>query len=109
MSDVIAEKSGTNEWGILIGQTRLALSTLRADDMEELGARAECMLSATFGHDAIRQRMPRPHENDLIEVTRERRLLEELLVATERNLNVLRRTGGDCRARVGEASSRWER
>lgn len=109
MSDVMESKAGVNEWVVLIGDTRLALSKLYAEDIEELGARAECMLSATFAHDSIRQRIARPRDNQLLNLTREHRLLHELLVATESNIRVLRRTCGNCRATVGEAGSRWER
>ncbi len=109
MSDAMTEKTGMNEWVVLIGDTRLALSTLHAEQIEEVRARAEWMLSATFGHDAIRQRMAPPWETQLLELTREHRLLHQLLVATKRNLDVLRRTRGDFRATVGEVNSRWER
>jgi hypothetical protein len=109
MSDVMECKARVNEWVVLIGDTRLALSRLYAEDIEELRARAECMLSATFSHDSIRQNMALPRGSQLLDATREHRLLHELLAATKDNIRVLRRTPGNFRATVGEASSRWER
>ena len=109
MSDAVADKAGVNEWVVLIGDTRHALSRLYAEDIEELRARAECMLSATLGHDSIRQRMARPRDNQLLDLTREHHLLHELLVATESNISVLHRIRGNFRVSAGKVSSRWER
>lgn len=109
MSDAMAGKAGVNEWVVLIGDTRLALSKLYAKDIEELLARAECMLPATFSQDSIRHSMALPRGSRLLDATREHRLLHELLAATKENLRVLLQTHGNFRATVGEASSRWER
>lgn len=111
MKDALADKSSPNQWGELLNETRLSLATLRAEDLTELAARAECMLSATIGDDSIRQRLPWPHGQELLELSRECRLLSNLLAATTRNLEVLRRIPGrglDC-TRAGEANSRWVR
>ena len=109
MPDAIAARSGANEWGALIEETRLALSTLRAQDLDELTARAHCMLAATVGQDSIRQRMPWPRQRELLEMTRQRRLLSDLLIATGKNLDVLRRMRGHDCVRPGEANARWVR
>jgi hypothetical protein len=110
MSDVIA-RSGTNEWSMLLAETRHALETLSAEDLEELAARAECMLAATLGLDTVRQYLPRPQGTDLIAMTQQQRLLGDLLRATDQNLAVLHRLhnrAGD-RHRAGEVNSRWVR
>jgi hypothetical protein len=111
MSDAVAIKSAANGWSALLEETRLALSTLCTEDLEELAARADCMLSATLGDDPVRQRIPRPHGRELLELTKEYGLLSDLLVATDVNLKVLRRMRGhkSGHARVGEATSRWVR
>ena len=109
MSDAIATKSAANEWSRLLQETRLALTTLRAQDLDDLTARAESMSVATVGQDSIRQRIPNPGPRELLGVTREHRLLSDLLVATDRNLNVLRRLRGYSRTPAGEANSRWVR
>jgi hypothetical protein len=49
MSDTKPKQSGKNEWSLLLAEARQALSTLRADDLAELAARADCMLAATLG------------------------------------------------------------
>lgn len=109
MSDAATKKSGA--WGVLLDETRLALSSLCAEDLDELAARAECMLSATVGEDPVRQRMSWPRGPELLELTRECGLLSALLVATDANLKVLRgirgHESGPTRAR--ETNSRWVR
>ncbi len=111
MSDDVIERAGRNGWGELLAQTRQALATLRAEDLEELAARADCMLSATVGHDWIRQRIPIPQEQELLDLTRQNRLLGDLLHATDRNLAVLRQQRGDKyeRSLAGKVNSRWAR
>jgi hypothetical protein len=109
MLDRVCERAGAGDWNELLEQTRRALATLRAEDLEELAARADCMLSATVGDEWIRQRIPRPRTQELVDLTRQHRLLGDLLLATDRNLTVLRRL----RERADEQSSRmrprWER
>jgi hypothetical protein len=111
MSETMPQQSGKNEWSLLLAEARQALSTLRADELTELAARADCMLEATLGIDSIRQRMPTPQGQHLEELTREHRRLGDLLAATHRNLKVLRgvRTDGRGCARTGEEDSRWVR
>jgi hypothetical protein len=67
------------------------------------------MLSATVGNDWIRQHIPRPQAQELVDLTRQHRLLGDLLLATDRNLAVLRRLSGDGDERTGRMRSRWER
>lgn len=111
MSNGETERAGAGDWSGLLAQTRQALATLRAEDLEELAARADCMLSATVGDDLIRQRIPRPQAQELLDLTRQNRLLGDLLLATDRNLAVLRRLrGDDCgRTGPGKVRSRWAR
>jgi hypothetical protein len=110
MSDGVAERAEAGDWGGLLAQTRRALATLRAEDLEELAARADCMLSATVGPDWIRQ-VPRPEAQELLGLTRQNRLLGDLLNATGKNLAVLRRLrGAECGVTgAGKAESRWVR
>jgi hypothetical protein len=109
MSDGGRETIGAGDWNGLLEQTRHALATLRAGELEELAARADCMLSATVGADWIRQRIPRPQAQELAALTRQRRLLGDLLLATDRNLAVLRRLRGGADEGAGRMRSRWER
>ena len=111
MSDGVRERAGAGDWNGLLEQTRQALATLRAEDLEELAARANCMLSATVGDDWIRQHIPRPQGQELFDLTREHRLLGDLLLATARNLAVLRRLRGDAVEPIegGRMRPRWER
>lgn len=107
----MAERSGMNEWSALLEETRQALATLRAEDLEELAARAECMLSATLGDDWIRQRIPAPRRQELLDVTRQHRLLADLLRASGSSLAVLRGNQIDScdRGRFRERGPRWVR
>jgi hypothetical protein len=111
MSDGVSERAEAGDWSGLLAQTRQALATLRAEDLEELAARADCMLSATVGDDWIRQRIAKPQAQELLDLRRQNRLLGDLLVATDRNLAVLRRLrGSDCEGTgAGKAELRWVR
>jgi hypothetical protein len=111
MANGACEKDRGGDWNGLLEQTREALATLRAEDLEELAARADCMLSATVGNDWIRQRIPSPQAQELADLTRQQRLLGKLLLATDRNLAVLRRMRGEAgeRTGAGRARSPWER
>jgi hypothetical protein len=111
MPDGVSERGEGGDWGGLLVQTRQALATLRAADLEELAARADCMLRATVGQEGIRQRIPRPQAQELHNLTRQHRLLGDLLLATDRNLAVLRRLCGDKgdRTRAGKVNPRWVR
>lgn len=111
MKVALAEKPRPNEWSELLDETRLSLATLSAEHLKELVARAECMLCATVDDDLIRQRMPWPRGQELLELSRGSRMLSDLLAATERNLEVLRRISRHRPGRTlaGEANSRWAR
>jgi hypothetical protein len=111
MLDTKPRQSGKNEWSLLLAEARQALSMLRADELTDLAARADCMLAATLGMDSIRQRMPPPQGHELEELSREHRRLGDLLAATHRNLKVLRGVRVDVRGstRVEEEGSRWVR
>jgi hypothetical protein len=100
MSEAMTARSGTDPWTVLLDEVRRALAHLRAEDLEELSARAECMLHATVAEDPVRQRMPRPELCETNDLGRQHRLLGALLHATDANLKVLKRT-------VGEVNSPW--
>ena len=78
----------------LLAETRAALANLRADDLEDLAARAEAILSTSSPS------VPNPA------ALREHRLLGDLLDATGENLRVLRRLRNLAST---EGSSRWAR
>jgi hypothetical protein len=106
-----ANTSALDPWTDLLRQARSALASLRAEDLEDLAGRAECMLEATIGDGVIRQRMRGPQQEPLAGLARERGLLRSLLVETDRNLKVLQRVRPDGRTgvRSGEVDSRWVR
>jgi hypothetical protein len=99
MANAVMDRSG-DQWKTLLDETRQALANLRADELEELAARAECMLAATLGTEPVRQRMSRPHARDIAHVGKQQRLLGDLLLATGSNLKVLDVTRN-------ERGSRW--
>jgi hypothetical protein len=110
MSDAVVANAGASQWSILLEEARHALANLCADDLEELAARAECMLAATVSFESIRQRMPRPQQQELAGVSREHRLLGNFLSATSGNLKVLRAARRSPRYPSGEeVDSRWVR
>ena len=108
MSECMAETVGTDTWSGLLEETRQALSMLRVEDLEELSTRAERMFDAAAGLESRRQRrVLRGAER--AKVAREHRLLGDLLRATDKNLQVLRRLEGRLhgRTRAGEGNERW--
>jgi hypothetical protein len=111
MRDSVANTPALDPWTELLRQARHALSSLGAEDLEDLAGRAECMLEATVGDGAVRQRMAGPRKEAMAGLAQERRLLRGLLVETDRNLKVLQRIrqDGHTGARSGEVNSRWVR
>jgi hypothetical protein len=111
MLNSVANTSALDPWSDLLRQARSALSSLRAEDLEDLAGRAECMLEATVGEGVVRQRMRGPQKEAMLGLARERGLMRNLLVETDRNLKVLQRLRQDGRAggRNGEVDSRWVR
>jgi hypothetical protein len=109
MADATAGPVGTDEWAGLLQQTRRALSTLCAADLEELAIRAERMSAPSAGFSS------RPPEyaqtSDLRILSAERRLLGSLLLATRRNLDVLQRprANADSPGWTREVNRRWAR
>lgn len=103
------EMAGTDAWRGLLEETRLALATLRADDLEALAVRAQAMFEAAS------ERGPLVNGVERAKVARQHRLLGDLLQATESNLEVLRRLSGGAsdrmrgRTRAGEVDRRWVR
>ena len=101
------EMAETGSWSGLIEETRHALATLRADDLEALAARAQAMSEAAGG------RGPVLHGVERAKAARQHRLLGDLLQATEGNLEVLRRLCGVAsdrmrgRMRAGGVEQRW--
>ncbi|HEV2618595.1 MAG TPA: hypothetical protein VGU23_01500 [Acidobacteriaceae bacterium] len=106
-----ANMSAFDPWTALLQQTRDALSLLRAEDLEDLAGRAECMLEATIGDSTVRQRMRGPQKERMGALAKERGLLQSLLGETDRNLKVVRhmRQDGRTSRRSGEVDSRWVR
>ncbi len=100
MADRMTARTDTNPWIRLLEETHLALAHLRSEDLEELCVRAECMLHATAGEALVRQPLPAPDEGGGRDVSREQRLLGDLLLATRTNLEILQRTSG-------QAGLRW--
>jgi hypothetical protein len=96
-----------HEWAGLLQQTRQALSTLCAADLEELAIRAERMSSAGFSLRPPGHSQP----SDLRSLCAEHRLLGSLLLATRRNLNVLQRPRCNAASpdRANEVNRRWAR
>jgi hypothetical protein len=104
----MAQNPDVTEWSGLLESTRLALSTLRLEDLEKLAARAERILETTAvpGPSAKLSLTPSQRRK----VLDQQHLLESLLVATDRNLAVLRRLrGASALSRVSGLDSRWVR
>jgi hypothetical protein len=111
MSEGVAEMARTDSWSGLLEETRQALSKLRAEDLEELAARAQAMFAANIERESSGQVRSTPTSEELVEVDREHRLLGDLLLATEKNLAVMRRLQGRLSDRTydGEVNRRWVR
>jgi hypothetical protein len=105
---MMAQRAKRTEWCGLLAETRLALSTLRLEDLEKLAARAEEMLEATAGNVAGPPRDLDLSRGERSSVAKEHHLLGSLLAATSRNLEVLQRLRGTPDSR-GEMDSRWVR
>jgi hypothetical protein len=90
----------------LLAQTRAALAHLRAEELEELAAKAEAMLASwesSGDSSGISPRCGAPElESRSAAIGREHRLLGDLLAATGENLRVLRHSRAP-----REGSSRW--
>ena len=111
MRNFVANPAVVDPWTELLRQARTSLSALRGEELEELAGRAECMLEATIGDGAVRQRMPGPQRELMTGMAREHGLLRSLLLETDQNLRVLRglRQDGPRSVRSGEVDSRWVR
>lgn len=107
MSEYMAETTGKESWSGLLEETRQALATLRAEDLEELSARAARMYDAATGLEP--RRRPGIRGAERAKVAKEHRLLGDLLLATDNNLQVLRRLDGRLheRVRAGGGNERW--
>ena len=109
MSDGASGMDGARSWSGLLAETRQALSTLRVEELEELSIRAKKMFDLAAG--------PMPKQggvlsgSELGKTMREHRLLGDLLLATDENLQVLRRL--QCRLHTrrdaDEGNARWAR
>jgi hypothetical protein len=104
--DDVARRSGKGTWEELLTAASEALATLRAQDLEELTVRAEHML-----RDATPENLSALRRAGVANLKSEHRLLGDLLLATDRNLQVLRRVcarkSGSTAA--GEAHRTWAR
>jgi hypothetical protein len=126
MLEGVAEMARTDAWSGLLEETRRALSTLRAEDLEELARRAQTMFQQAEEKQARQQGPPlsspgiSPPGNstsgvsprgispdEWAKLSAEHRLLGDLLQATEKNLRVLRRLRD--RSRSGEGNTPWVR
>jgi hypothetical protein len=109
MSEYMAETAGTDSWSGLLEETRQALATLRAEDLAELAARAVRMYDGAAGSEPRRRQRPGIRGAERAKVAREHRLLGDLLLATDKNLQVLRRLDGRLheRVRAGGGNERW--
>ena len=108
----MAETAGTKDWSALLAETRQALANLRAEDLEELAARAQSMFDAAAASEPAQRRgTPGLAADTRAQLVQEHRLLGDLLAATDRNLEVLRRLRGRLRdpAHAGEVHSQWVR
>jgi hypothetical protein len=101
----------SDSWSGLLEETRQALSRLRAEDLQELAARAQAMFAANLERESAGQAQAKPSAEELVEVAREHRLLGDLLLATEKNLAIMRRLQGRLSDRTydGEVNRRWAR
>jgi hypothetical protein len=116
MLEGVAEMARTDAWSGLLEETRRALSTLRAEDLEELARRAQTMFQEAEGQQSRQQGPPLTppgisprglSADEWTKLSAEHRLLGDLLQATEKNLRVLRRLRD--RARSGEGNTPWVR
>jgi hypothetical protein len=85
------DNSGAREWCGLLQETRRALSTLRAEDLEELAARAERIFEMNPCLEPTKRAGSEVLRSDMASLTRERHLLGDLMLATHRNRRVLQR------------------
>jgi hypothetical protein len=104
--DDVTRRSGTDVWEELLTAAREALATLRTQDLEELAVCAENML-----RDAAQEGLPALRGAEIASLRSEHGLLGDLLVATDGNLQVLRRV---CARKsgspaAGEAHRPWAR
>jgi hypothetical protein len=102
MLDGTGERAGTGAWYELLAATQLALTHLRADELEELASLAEQMLRTTQTGEST----PGSREQAAL-LTARQRLLGDLLAATDSNAQVLRRLHE--RGSIGEGNARWLR
>jgi hypothetical protein len=106
----MAQNPEATEWSGLLEATRLALSTLHLEDLEKLAARADQMLNAAAVRDSVTPAGPGLDQGERRKVLQEHRLLGNLLAATDRNLDILRRLhGGPDQSSSGRLDSRWVR
>jgi hypothetical protein len=102
----MAQNIEVTEWSGLLEATRLALTTLRLDDLERLAALAEKMLEVSAIPGSAPSAALKLGHGERRKVLDEHRLLGRLLAATDRNLDVFRRLHGS----LGQGlDSRWAR
>lgn len=111
MSDGVVEMDGTDSWSGLLEETRQALSMLRVEDLGELSTRAQKMFDAAAVIGTRGQRGSGLGGAGMEKMKQEHRLLGDLLLATDKNLQVLRRLQCRLHSRVdaGEGNVRWVR
>jgi hypothetical protein len=109
MSEGIAGKAEAYRWETLLEQARAALSSLRADELDQLALRAESMAVRTRASGPELQPDQQLYRADAANLAEAHRMLGDLLLATSKNLEVLRRLrrrrSHACDPR--EVNSRW--
>jgi hypothetical protein len=109
MTEDSAKTAAMNSWSGLLEETRTALATLRAADLEELSVRADRMSDVNAGAELLHRHTAGIQPVELPNVMSEHRLLGDLLIATDRNYQFLRRlqNRGDDRVHAGDKDIRW--
>lgn len=107
MAEGLAESAGTDVCSELLAATRVALTGLRADKLEDLARRAEGLVAALFPQAPHDNGEPTSSPQFTRAAAKEHRLLAELLRATDSNLQVLRRLHSP--ATSPKVNSQWVR
>ena len=109
MTEDLSKPVVTDVWSRLLEETRLALATLRAEDLEELSSLAENLAGRYAGAGLHSGQISGISSGDMLDMIKAHRLLGDLLVVTDRNYQFLRRLQGHTNNRVvtGKREMRW--
>ena len=99
------------DWIQLLEETRVALGSLRSDDLDRLSRRAEEMFAADIEATQRPEVQRIRGGGEASALSKGHRLLGDLLLETDRNCAVLWRTLGASQnpRRAGEETPRWVR